>query len=377
MSAGADDIRLALCGDVMLGRGVDQILPYPGDPTLYSPFADNAKVYVQLAERKHGPIPAVRGFDYVWGDALSEFAAFAPDLRLINLETAITAQGKPWPKKPIQYRMNPQNIDVLTCAKIDFCALANNHVMDWGYVGMGDTMKALARAGIARAGAGRDRGRAAAPAILNVPGKGRAIVVSLTMLSGHTPERWAADAERPGVNLVDATDRGLDEVKQSVAGIKQLGDVLIASIHSGINFGHEIDPAERAFALRLIDETGFDLIHCHSSHHVKAIEMHRGRPILYGTGDVINDYEGIVKAATEDAFCPHFGTIVFATLSADTGACSGLVLRTIRMRQMRVQRADADEAAKLYAILKRESAQFGTRIENRDGLLAVDVAASG
>ena len=129
--------------------------------------------YVQLAERKHGPIPAVRGFDYVWGDALAEFDAFAPDLRLINLETAITAQGKPWPRKPIHYRMNPQNIDVLVRAKIDFCSLANNHVMDWGYVSMGDTMKALASAGIARAGAGRDRARAAAPAILHVPGKGR------------------------------------------------------------------------------------------------------------------------------------------------------------------------------------------------------------
>lgn len=306
----------------------------------------------------------------------SEFDAFAPDLRLINLETAITAQGKPWPMKPIQYRMNPQNIDVLTCAKIDFCSLANNHVMDWGYVSLGDTMKALARAGIARAGAGRDRGRAAAPAILNAPGTGRAIVVSLTMLSGHTPERWAADAERPGVNLVEATDRGLDEVKQSVAGLKQPGDVLIASIHSGINFGYEIDPAERDFVLRLIGEAGFDLIHCHSSHHLKAIEMHRGRPILYGTGDVINDYEGIANPNWA-SFSSYLGTIAFATLSADTGACSGLVLRPTRMRRLRVQRANADEAAELHAILKRESAQFGTRIENRDGLLVVDVAASG
>ena len=141
---------------------------------------------------------------------------------------------------------------------------------------MGETMKALARAGIARAGrwAGSSPCGGAGTSC-NVPGKGRAIVVSLTMLSGHTPARWAADAERPGVNLVEATDRGLDEVKQSVAGIKQPGDVLIASVHSGINFGHEIDPAERAFALRLIGEAGFDLIHCHSSHHVKAIECIR------------------------------------------------------------------------------------------------------
>ena len=377
MSDDAGGIRLALCGDVMLGRGIDQTLPHPGDPTLYGPYANNANHYVQLAEARHGPIPAERDFDYVWGDALSEFEAFAPDLRLINLETAITAQGKPWPRKPIQYRMNPQNIDVLRCAKIDFCALANNHIMDWGYVSMGETAKTLASKGIAWAGVGHNRARAAKPAILPVPGKGRAIVVSFTTLSGHAPEAWAADEERPGVNLVDTSDRGFDAVKQSVAGIKQPGDILIASVHAGTNFGHDIDPAERSFFRRLIDEAAFDLIHCHSSHHVKAIELHAGRPILYGTGDLINDYEGIADSPSEAALRPELGTMAFARFSAATGACSELLLRTTRMRRLRVQRADSDETATVCAILNRESAQFGTRIENRDGLLAVDIAVSG
>ena len=125
--------------------------------------------------------------------------------------------------------------------------------------------------------------------------------------------------------------------------------------------------------MRLIGEAGFDLIHCHSSHHVKAIEVHEGRPILYGSGDVINDYEGIANPPSDAAFRPDLGTLAFATLSAATGACSGLLLRPTRVRQLRVQRADADEAAALCAILNRESAQFGTRIENRDGLLAVVV----
>lgn len=376
MSADSDGIRLALCGDVMLGRGIDQILPHPGDPTLYGPYAKSAIEYVQRAEARHGPIPAVRGFDYVWGDALAEFESFVPDLRLINLETAITAQGKPWPRKPIHYRMNPQNIEVLVRAKIDFCSLANNHVMDWGYVSMGETMKALARAGIARAGAGRDRNRAAAPAILPVPGKGRVIVVSLTMPSGHTPERWATESERPGVNFVDATDRGLDEVTQSVAGLKQPGDLLMASVHAGKNFGHDIDPAERSFFKRLIDEADFDLIHCHSSHHVKAIELYAGRPILYGTGDLINDYEGIEPSESEALLFPDFGAIAFARFSA-SGACSELLLRVTRVRRLRVQRANPEETATIRTMLNRESAQFGTRIENRDGLLAIDVGASG
>jgi poly-gamma-glutamate synthesis protein (capsule biosynthesis protein) len=367
-------IRLALCGDVMLGRGIDQILPHPGDPTLYGPYARSAHTYLTLAERVSGPIPLERGVDYVWGDVLAEFDSFAPDLRLINLETAITRRGKPWPKKSIQYRMEPRNIAVLTAARVDFCSLANNHVMDWGYRSLGDTIKALADAGIARAGAGRDRADASAPAILDVAGKGRVIVASMATPSGHVPPEWASGEGRPGVNLVEPDEHGFDEVKQSVLGLKQPGDILIASIHAGANFGYAVEPGERTLFRRMIDEAGIDLIHCHSPHHVKAIEMHNGRPILYGTGDVINDYEGIPSPPERQVFRSHLGTIAFADFSTDSGACTALRLRPTKMRRLRVERAAGRGAEHLCEILGRESAQFGTRIENRDGTLTVEVA---
>jgi poly-gamma-glutamate capsule biosynthesis protein CapA/YwtB (metallophosphatase superfamily) len=375
MSADPARLRLALCGDVMLGRGIDQILPHPGNPAIY--VSQNgimdANVYVRAAEQRHGAIPGDRRFDYVWGDALTVFANFAPDLRLINLETAITAQGKPWPNKWIHYRMNPRNVAVLVHANIDFCSLANNHVMDWGYVGLAETMNTLATAGITRAGAGRNRAHASSPAIMSVPGKGRAIIVSFAMLSGHMPVPWSADAEKPGVNLIEASGPGLEVVKRSVADVKRPNDVLIASVHAGTNFGHEIEPAERDLFRRLIDEAGFDLIHCHSSHHVKAIELHSGRPILYGTGDLINDYEGLPARPERAAFSSNVGMIAFADFSPVSGACTGLFLCPTRLRRMRVERADADDAERLAAMLNRESACFGTRIENRDGLLAIDV----
>lgn len=373
MTAKDGQIRLALCGDVMLGRGIDQMLPYPGDPVIPRRYPTSALDYVHLAERTNGPVPANRDVNYVWGDALAEFDAFAPDLRLINLETAITAQGKPWPGKPVRYRMEPRNIEVLSVAQIDFCSLANNHVMDFAYVSLGDTMKALRDAVIAWAGAGRNRARAAAPAILEVENKGRVIVVSLATASGHVPVEWAAGEDRPGVNLIDPNEQGFYAVQKSIAGLKQQGDVLVASIHAGANFGHEIEPAERQLFLRLIDEAGFDLIHCHSPHHVKAIEVHNGRPILYGTGDVINDYEGIPILPETEQFHSRLGMIVFADLSLDTGACTALQLRPIRMRRLRVERADADGSVVLCTILNRESAQFGTKVENRNGVLVVDL----
>ena len=60
-------LTLFLCGDVMLGRGVDQILPHPGDPAIFEPGAGSAHDYVRLAERRSGAVPAPVAFDYVWG----------------------------------------------------------------------------------------------------------------------------------------------------------------------------------------------------------------------------------------------------------------------------------------------------------------------
>lgn len=129
--AEGDILRLFLAGDVMTGRGIDQILSHPVDPRLYESWVTSAEDYVRLAERRSGPIP--RGVDdsYIWGDLLGELQRRRCDLRIINLETAITTAATPAPKG-INYRMNPANVGVLTAARIDACTLANNHVLDWG-----------------------------------------------------------------------------------------------------------------------------------------------------------------------------------------------------------------------------------------------------
>jgi poly-gamma-glutamate synthesis protein (capsule biosynthesis protein) len=207
-----------LGGDVMLGRGIDQILPYPGDPTLYESWRNvfSAKLFVQLAARKNGALPTARGIDYVWGDALRDFEHFAPDLRLANLETAITMRGRPKAKR-LHYRMHPRNIGVLVHAGIDFCSLANNHVLDWGAEGLEDTIDTLDRAGIAHAGAGRDGREAATPAILPVPGTGRVLVLSFATASSGVPADWAPGEGRVGVNLIALSDDGFGRVRRSIA----------------------------------------------------------------------------------------------------------------------------------------------------------------
>lgn len=172
----ADLITLFLAGDVMTGRGIDQILTRPGDPALHESYVQNARRYVELAEESSGPVPRPVDSPYVWGDALAELTRVAPDLRIINLETAITTSDDWWRGKEVHYRMHPANISVLTVARIDCCTLANNHVLDWGYGGLRETLATLWQAGVQSAGAGTNREEADSPAVLEVAGKGRVLV---------------------------------------------------------------------------------------------------------------------------------------------------------------------------------------------------------
>jgi len=156
-------LTLFLCGDVMTGRGVDHVLPLPGDPELRERYAGDARAYVRLAERAHGRIPRQAGFGWPWGDALPVLEDVAPDVRVINLETSITRSRDFAPGKAIHYRMSPGNVPCLAAARPDACALANNHVLDFGRRGLQDTLDAVSGAGLRAVGAGRDADQARRP----------------------------------------------------------------------------------------------------------------------------------------------------------------------------------------------------------------------
>ncbi|MDH5558162.1 MAG: CapA family protein, partial [Alphaproteobacteria bacterium] len=235
-------LTLFLCGDVMTGRGIDQVLPHPNPPHLMEPFMTSALQYVDIAERANGPIAKPVAFPYIWGEALAELDRVRPDLRIVNLETAVTTSEDCQPKG-INYRMHPKNISCLNAAGIDCCLLGNNHVLDWGRAGLLETLASLEAAGIKTAGAGRDLKQAEEPAILEVPGKGRVIVYSFGDVSSGVPRSWAASADRPGVNLLsDLSERTAVRIAGQVKRVKRSGDVAVASIHWGGNWGYEIPP---------------------------------------------------------------------------------------------------------------------------------------
>ncbi|KAA3631621.1 MAG: hypothetical protein DWQ08_04615 [Proteobacteria bacterium] len=116
------ELKLLLCGDVLLGRGVDRVLSYPVDPAIRETWQNvhDARTFVTLAECRNGPIPAKRTMSHVGGEALAEFDKITPEVRPINLETAATARGAPCPRKGIHCRMSPGNMETLTRAGVDF-----------------------------------------------------------------------------------------------------------------------------------------------------------------------------------------------------------------------------------------------------------------
>jgi poly-gamma-glutamate capsule biosynthesis protein CapA/YwtB (metallophosphatase superfamily) len=363
-------ITLFVCGDVMTGRGIDQVLPHPCGPRIFEPYVRDARVYVDLAEDANGPIPKPVDFSHVWGDALGILERMAPDVRIINLETAVTACEEYWPGKGINYRMEPRNIPVITAAGIDVCTLANNHVLDWGYKGLDETTRTLRCAGVRIVGAGRNLDEAAAPAIVEVAGKWRVIVFGFGSASSGILAEWAATPHGPGVNLLpDLADGTVRAVAARVRGVKRRGDIVVASIHWGGNWGYEIPQEETAFAHRLIDEAGVDVVHGHSSHHVKGIEVYRGKPVIYGCGDFITDYEGI---GGYDLYRGDLGLMYFVRMEPASGTLNCVRMQPTRMRNFRVNRASGPDAEWLGETLNREGKRFGTRVEpDRDDMLAL------
>jgi poly-gamma-glutamate synthesis protein (capsule biosynthesis protein) len=352
------EMTLFMCGDVMTGRGIDQVLPHPSQPRLYETYMHDARGYVTLAEQAHGRITQPVSFAYPWGDALAVLDQVAPDVRLINLETSITQSDTYWPRKGINYRMHPANLPCLTAAHVDVCALANNHVLDWSYEGLQETLACLQIAGIKTTGAGQNQDVAAVPAIVELGAKGRVVVFSWADSTSGVPASWAASVDRPGVNwLPDLSTATVQQIQAQVQAVKQPGDIVVASIHWGGNWGYAIPQCQQTFAHQLIDQAGVDVIHGHSSHHVKGLEVYRDKLILYGCGDFINDYEGIEG---HEAFRGDLSLMYFAHIQPRAGQLLSLRMVPTQMRGFQLHRACWNDVLWLKTVFDRECISPGT-----------------
>ena len=245
-------MRIALLGDVMLGRLVN----------------DRLKT-----------VPA----EYPWGDTLRVLRT--ADVRIANLECVLAAGGEPAPRKTFHFRSEPRNVECLRCAGVDLVSLANNHVLDFGPDAFREMPPLLDAAGILYAGAGMDGEAARRPAVLPAGGTN----VGLIAFTDNQPD-WEAE-QQPGVYYVPVADpdRRTADLLDLVRRTRTRSGLLIVSAHWGANWGSAAPIEHRTLAHALVD-AGADVVYGHSPHVFRGVEVYRNRPILYSTGDFVDDY---------------------------------------------------------------------------------------
>jgi poly-gamma-glutamate synthesis protein (capsule biosynthesis protein) len=319
---------IVLLGDVMLGRGV--------------------------AEVRRAGKPA----EAFWGTTLPLLRQ--ADGAFANLECALTTHARPWSRtrKVFHFRAAPDAAAILSAANIRWVSLANNHSMDFEEQGLLDTLAHLDRAAIAHAGAGADRDAAMAPSLVGLGG----LRVGLIALTDNEPP-FAATATRPGTWYTPITTSAavLDPIGARIAALRRAGAGLaIVSLHWGPNMVVEPPPHHRAFARALI-ERGADLVHGHSAHLVQGVELFRGRPILYDTGDVLDDY------AVDPVLRNDHGMLF--RLTADAAGPIALTMQPLSLSFAQVDLAEGEAAEAIRARFIRLSAALGTAVRpGPDGL---------
>jgi poly-gamma-glutamate synthesis protein (capsule biosynthesis protein) len=202
--------------------------------------------------------------------------------------------------------------------------------------------------------------------VLPLAGGQRVLFFACAHGSSGVPRTWQATATQAGVNrLPDFGKHTLTTLAAQVASERREDDVVIVSLHWGANWGHAISGEQRTFARGLVD-AGVDVVHGHSSHHAKAFERYRGRLILYGCGDFINDYEGIHG---HEAWRGDLAPAYVVTLAG--GRLQSLRVALFKSQRLRLQQASSADRAWWRDTLNRECAAFGTAYTLReDGLLA-------
>ncbi len=240
--APAQDLVLQLAGDIMLGGSA---LPTFRERGYESAFGPTGALLVE------------------------------GDVNFANLEGPVTTRGRPVGDKQFTFRMEPEALDAIGRVGFNLVALANNHTLDQGMVGLLDTIAHLQQRGIAHAGAGEDLAAARAPAILTV----RGLRVGLLAYSAVFPPEFYALDDAPGTAFAKK-----EYLEQDIPAAREKVDLLIVSFH----WGEELSPTPKEYQVELAHlavDRGADVVVGHHPHVLQGIEVYRDRPIFYSLGN--------------------------------------------------------------------------------------------
>jgi poly-gamma-glutamate capsule biosynthesis protein CapA/YwtB (metallophosphatase superfamily) len=202
------------------------------------------------------------------------------DIAIANLEAPVTDRGEPQGKEYV-FRIAPQALPALKASGIDVLNLANNHILDYGQVGLLDTFDYLDREGLGRVGAGRDVDEAFQPVIIEKNGLKIAILGFSRVVPNLEPS-WKAAAGHPGVA---PTYNHIPPV-QSITKAKQESDLVVVIAHWGVERSDTPEDYQIDLAHRYI-EAGADLVVASHAHVLQGFERYKGKWIAYNLGNFI------------------------------------------------------------------------------------------
>lgn len=310
--ASPQSATIALAGDTMLGRLVNEVILQKGDL-------------------------------YPWGDLIPLLKT--ADLRIINLENTFTRSEQKVPKV-FNFKSDPRNVQALKEAHIDVVSLANNHSKDFGDEGLLDTLKTLHKADIKTVGAGKNLKDARAPVIIKKNG------IKIGILGATDNEStWLATRAQPGINYFTVHD--LDQLLADIKKLKKRADIVIVSLHWGPNMRERPTQPYIDAAHKIID-AGADIIHGHSSHNFQGIETYKNKLIFYDVGDFVDDYRVDPKLRNDWSF------LYMITVSKD-GIKQAQLIPT-KIERMQVNKANGSEKDKIIHRMQTVSKEFGTLI---------------
>lgn len=221
------------------------------------------------------------------------------DVNFCNLEAPISDKGRPASGRAAAFRSYPGMEDILKKAGISFVALANNHTQDYGWEALKDTIERLDKVGIAHSGAGKNIMEARKPAIVQVGG----MTIGLLSYTANvnTPMGFKASPDREGLNpmrispffLPDhVNEEDIETMREDVAKWTKETDFLAVSCHWGLSEGgtHTVTRHQEVIAHHAVD-AGADMVIGHHSHALQAVEIYKGKAILYSLGNFVFSLE--------------------------------------------------------------------------------------
>jgi len=251
---------MAVCGDVMLGRGVATAMAQNG---MFYPFEQMAP-YLQSA-----------------------------DLTFGNLECSLSQQGTPIPGKGIWLRGDPGAAAALRKAGFDVLSVANNHILDYDSPALLDTLEYLRNQEIDPVGAGSNLEEAVKPVFKEVNGFKIAFVAATEMADifwdYSYPRTFEAKEDRPGVQKLDP-----DQLVEAVAALKDEVDLIVVSLHWGTEYSDYPLEVQRETAHRLVD-AGAKLVIGHHPHCLQGLEVYKDSLIAYSLGNFVFDKQRLSK----------------------------------------------------------------------------------